>query len=132
MSVETINFTKQPHLLQAVPQVSSINIGEHSELLRPIANKADLKKAEKAEQDANNALLLEEQDLQKLSKELNREMKRIHSNLVFKYNEEIGSLVVVVKDSKGEHIIREIPPQGMVRLMEKMRDIVGIIFDKKG
>ncbi|WP_050955555.1 flagellar protein FlaG [Helicobacter bizzozeronii] len=132
MSVETINFTKQPHLLQAVPQVNPLHIEEQNDLLQPVANKADLKKADKADQEAENALLLEERDLQKLSKELNREMKRIHSNLVFKYNEEIGSLVVVVKDSKGEHIIREIPPQGMVRLMEKMRDIVGIIFDKKG
>nr|WP_104741209.1 FlaG family protein [Helicobacter suis] len=73
-----------------------------------------------------------EQDLQKLSKELNEEMRRIRSDLTFSYNEEIRSLVVTIKDSNGGKIIRQIPSQEVIKLAEKMHDIVGIIFDKKG
>ncbi|GLH57786.1 flagellar protein FlaG [Helicobacter ailurogastricus] len=75
---------------------------------------------------------LKEQDLQKLTKELNEKMKRIESNLTFSYNEVLHSLVVTIKDSNGDRIVREIPSQEVIKLTEKMRDILGIIFDKKG
>lgn len=75
---------------------------------------------------------LGEQDLQKLTKELNEKMKRIESKLTFSYNEVLHSLVVTIKDSNGDRIIREIPSQEVIKLTEKMRDILGIIFDKKG
>lgn len=75
---------------------------------------------------------LKERDLQKLTKELNEKMKRIESNLTFSYNEVLHSLVVTIKDSNGGRIVREIPSQEVIKLTEKMRDILGIIFDKKG
>ncbi|BCZ17724.1 Flagellar protein FlaG [Helicobacter sp. NHP19-003] len=82
----------------------------------------------KTEEEAH----LKEQDLQKLAKELNEKMKRIESQLTFSYNDVLRSLVVTIKDSNGDRIIREIPSQEVVKLTEKMRDILGIIFDKKG
>ncbi|WP_235853148.1 flagellar protein FlaG [Helicobacter labacensis] len=75
---------------------------------------------------------LKEQDLQKISKDLNEKMKRMHSDITFSYNEDIGGLVVIIKDSKGNRVIREIPPKEVIKLTKKMRDIVGILFDKKG
>ncbi|CAM2870670.1 flagellar protein FlaG [Helicobacter felis] len=75
---------------------------------------------------------LTERDLQKLSKELNEKMKRMHSDITFSYNEDIGGLVVTIKDDRGNRVIREIPPQAVIELSKKMRDIVGILFDKKG
>ncbi|WP_104749245.1 flagellar protein FlaG [Helicobacter cynogastricus] len=75
---------------------------------------------------------LTEQDLQKLSKELNEKMKRMHSDITFSYNEDIEGLVVTIKDDRGNRVIREIPPQAVIELSKKMRDIVGILFDKKG
>ncbi|MFC3846936.1 flagellar protein FlaG [Helicobacter baculiformis] len=75
---------------------------------------------------------LKEQDLQKISKDLNEKMKRMHSDITFSYNEDIGGLVVTIKDDHGNRVIREIPPQEVIKLTKKMRDIVGILFDKKG
>lgn len=131
--VESVPNIK-PHLLQAMPQVNSTIKNDYSKddhLKLVASDKTDLKKNNDGNKSATKSPL-KEQDLQRLSKELNREMKRIHSKLVFQYNEQIGSLVVIIKDSNGDKIIREIPSQEVVRLMEKMRDIVGIIFDKKG
>jgi len=33
---------------------------------------------------------------------------------------------------KNNRVIREYPPKEALELMEKMREIVGLLFDKKG
>ncbi|GAA7070657.1 flagellar protein FlaG [Helicobacter pylori] len=70
--------------------------------------------------------------LELLSKRLNEEMKRIGTDINFSYNDTIKGLVVSVKDANGDKVIREIPSKEAVELMQRMRDVIGIIFDKKG
>nr|WP_257875439.1 FlaG family protein [Helicobacter sp. 12S02232-10] len=72
------------------------------------------------------------QELILLSGELNKEMKRINTDINFNYNDDIRGLVVTVKEVNGDKIIREIPSKEAIELMKKMHDIVGLIFDKKG
>lgn len=72
------------------------------------------------------------QELIETSRALNKEMKRININVDFSYNDDIQGLVVVVKESDGNKIIREIPSKEAIELMKKMHDLVGLIFDKKG
>jgi len=33
---------------------------------------------------------------------------------------------------KNHEVIRESPPKDAIKLMEKMRELVGMLFDKKG
>ncbi|GHR86749.1 FlaG family protein [Helicobacter pylori] len=71
--------------------------------------------------------------LELLSERLNEEMKRIGTDINFSYNDTIKGLVVLVKDANGDNkVIREIPSKEAVELMQRMRDVIGIIFDKKG
>ncbi|WP_305877617.1 FlaG family protein [Helicobacter pylori] len=70
--------------------------------------------------------------LELLSERLNEEMKRIGTDINFSYNDTIKGLVVSVKDSNGDKVIREIPSKEAVELMQRMRDVIGIIFDKRG
>ncbi|AFI06380.1 FlaG family protein [Helicobacter cetorum] len=70
--------------------------------------------------------------LELLSERLNEEMKRIGTDIDFSYNDEIKGLVVSVKDANGGKVLREIPSKEAVELMQRMRDVIGIIFDKKG
>lgn len=72
------------------------------------------------------------QELISLSTELNKEMKRINTDINFNYNDDIRALVVTVKEENGDKVIREIPSKEAIELMKKMHDIVGLIFDKKG
>nr|WP_095294919.1 FlaG family protein [Helicobacter sp. 13S00482-2] len=71
-------------------------------------------------------------ELMSLSSELNKEMKRINTDINFNYNDDIRGLVVTVTEGKGNRVIREIPSKEAIELMKKMHDIVGLIFDKKG
>ncbi|WP_104744493.1 FlaG family protein [Helicobacter acinonychis] len=70
--------------------------------------------------------------LELLSERLNEEMRRIGTDIDFSYNDEIKGLVVSVKDAKGDKVLREIPSKEAVELMQRMRDVIGVIFDKKG
>ncbi|MFB1269402.1 FlaG family protein [Helicobacter pylori] len=70
--------------------------------------------------------------LELLSERLNEEMKRIGTDINFSYNDTIKGLVVSVKDANGDKVLREIPSKEAVELMQRMRDVIGIIFDKRG
>ncbi|MCH5313615.1 MAG: flagellar protein FlaG [Helicobacter sp.] len=82
-------------------------------------------------QDKENKKKLES-ELRELSKKLNDEMKRVGTDLSFSYNENIPGLKVTVKESNSDKIIREIPSKEAIELMKKMREVIGVIFDKQG
>jgi len=71
-------------------------------------------------------------ELQKIVEELNKALNPLNTTLKFKFNDKIDFLTVKVVDTKTNETIREFPPKEALRLMEKMREIVGILFDKKG
>ena len=62
-------------------------------------------------QDKENKKQLEN-ELRELSKRLNRE--------------------ITVKGSNSEKVIREIPSKEAIELMKRMREVIGVIFDKQG
>jgi len=71
-------------------------------------------------------------ELQKIVEELNREMNPLNIDLKFKFNDKIDELTVMVIDKKTNKVIREFPPKEALKLMEKMKELVGMLFDKKG
>ena len=67
------------------------------------------------------------------AKEINKKMEHIGADINFSYNDDIGGLVVTVKDpSNGGKVIREIPSKEAIELTKKMHEVVGLIFDKRG
>lgn len=72
------------------------------------------------------------EELVKTTQKLNQEMHRLSMRVSFDYDETIQGLLVTVKDADGEKIIREIPSKEAIELMRKMRDLIGVIFDKQG
>ena len=71
-------------------------------------------------------------ELQKLTVELNKALNPLNTTLKFKFNDKVEELMVKVVDTKDNKVIREYPPKEALELMEKMREIVGLLFDKKG
>lgn len=66
------------------------------------------------------------------AKEINKKMEHIGADINFSYNDDIGGLVVTVKDpSNGGKVIREIPSKEAIELTKKMHEVVGLIFDKE-
>lgn len=73
-----------------------------------------------------------ENELRELSKKLNDEMKRIDTDIKFSYEENIPGLMVTVKEANTDKVIREIPSKEAIELMTRMREVIGVIFNKQG
>lgn len=71
-------------------------------------------------------------DLMELTEQLNKEFNPLNTNVKFGYSDDIESLYVTVSERDTDRVIRKIPSDEAMELMAKMREIVGIIFDKKG
>jgi len=70
--------------------------------------------------------------LQDLTRKLNKEMEPLNPDIKFTFNDKIDSLVVNVVDKNTDKVIRKIPSDEALKIMEKMRELVGALFDKKG
>ena len=65
-------------------------------------------------------------------KELNKQMDLLDTNLTFGFNDKIDIMYVNVMEKSSGKVIRKFPTDEAMKLSEKMKEIVGIIFDKKG
>ena len=65
-------------------------------------------------------------------KHLNEHMKSLDTNITFGFNDKIDIMFVNVIEKSTGKVIRKIPTEEAMKLSEKMKEIVGMIFDKKG
>jgi flagellar protein FlaG len=62
-------------------------------------------------------------DLQRISEAFNR-------RLSFSLNEKLGQVVVKVIDNDTDKVVREIPPTELQHVYERIREVMGLLFDK--
>lgn len=102
------------------------------------ASEVDLRKIE--ESNEADAAQDEEQDEEPMSEEsvslmtdeLNELMSRINCNLHFKYHKEVNMLSVKMIDKGTGELIKEVPPEKMIKHMIKAQEWLGAFLDKKG
>jgi len=63
---------------------------------------------------------------------LNSNMKALDTNVKFGFNDKIDVMFVNVIERSSGKMIRKIPTEEAMMLSEKMQEIIGTIFDKKG
>jgi flagellar protein FlaG len=51
--------------------------------------------------------------------------------LSFTVNEKLGEVVVKVIDTDTDKVVREIPPVELQRVYERIREVIGLLFDKQ-
>jgi len=59
-------------------------------------------------------------------------MQPLNPDIKFSFNDKVDELVVNVVDKNTDKVIRKIPSDEALRIMEKMRELVGALFDDKG
>lgn len=79
-----------------------------------------------AEKIARNSNELEEsiRELQKLSNSMDRKVQ-------FKVNEELDRVVVKIVDPATDKVIKEIPSADIQKLQIRIRETLGLLFDKQ-
>ncbi len=82
------------------------------------------------EQKADTQKLKKE--LQEITDQLNKEMDPLNTSIRFGFDDSVEELYVSVIDTSNDQVIRKIPSEEAMRLAAKMRELVGMLFDKKG
>lgn len=68
-----------------------------------------------------------EEQLKKLNESISSTGKQLH----FKYNDEAQQLYVEIVNSKTQEVISSLPPEFLVDLSIKMKEMIGLFLDKK-
>ncbi len=64
-------------------------------------------------------------------KELTQVSVALNRRLAFSVNEKLGEMVVKVIDTQTDKIIREIPPVELQNVHERIKEVLGILFDER-
>ncbi|MCF7800528.1 MAG: flagellar protein FlaG [Candidatus Marinimicrobia bacterium] len=71
-------------------------------------------------------------DFPKLTDTLNRYVRSKGIKISFKYDERVSRPVIVVRDQETGEVIRQIPQEEMLELVDKLNDINGMLFRGRG
>lgn len=83
-------------------------------------------KEDKKKEDKN----LDESSVSYMTKELNDLMARINCDLQFKYHKELNQMSVKMIDKRDNKVLREIPPEDLIKHMIKAKEWLGAFLDK--
>jgi len=70
--------------------------------------------------------------LEKLVDKLSQQFRSRDTSLNFSIDEKTKSLVVKVIDSETEKVIRQIPPEEVLVIRERIQELLGALYDKEG
>ncbi len=70
-------------------------------------------------------------DVRRSAELLEQTFRLFNKKLRFSVNEEIGRVVVKVLDAKTDKLIKEIPPAEIQRLIARIKETIGLLFDEQ-
>ncbi len=81
---------------------------------------------EKADDDQK----MDENSVSLMTKELNELMSKINCDLRFQYHKEVDVMSVKMVDKSTDEVIKEFPPEEMVKNMIKAKEWIGAFLDR--
>jgi uncharacterized FlaG/YvyC family protein len=69
-------------------------------------------------------------DLETTIRDIRRVSEAFNRRLSFSLNEKLGQVVVKVIDNDTDKVVREIPPTELQHVYERIREAIGLLFDK--
>ena len=122
-AVSTQNANTQQGLTSDLSQVSA------SQQIQP-ANQADTDTPDKQKKQDKNNQQLDEKSVNLMTKELNALMSSINCDLEFSYHKEVNVMSVKMIDRKTQEVLKEMPPESMIKHMMAAKDWLGAFLDK--
>ena len=110
--------TQQPALSQAIKAPEKTDTNNANE--------------KNQEQDPKDQVLdsLNEEFVSNMTKELNELMQKINCDLEFHYNKEVDIMSVKMVNKTTKEVIREYPPEDMVKGLIRAQEWLGAFLDK--
>ncbi|CAM4051063.1 FlaG family protein [Campylobacter armoricus] len=69
--------------------------------------------------------------LKNATEKLNHQMETLETNVRFAYNDKINAMYVNVTEKDTGKLIRKIPSEEVMKLIEHFKGVIGTIFDKE-
>ncbi|MCA1785098.1 MAG: flagellar protein FlaG, partial [Desulfobacteraceae bacterium] len=89
------------------------------------------KRNRSAEDDRNREKELSATEAKEMVDDLNEYMDDLQTHLGFSIREDLNRRVVVeIKNRKSDELIKQIPSEELLKIMESMKELTGIIFDQ--
>jgi len=77
----------------------------------------------------------QEEDVQRAIEEFSRKMEKLRKifrgEAEFRYDSELNLVIVKIKDTETGEIIRQIPPEVMVKIAKSINELLGILVDER-
>jgi flagellar protein FlaG len=70
-------------------------------------------------------------DLATIAGDLARVSATFNRRLSFSVNEKLGQVVVKVIDAETDKVIKEIPPEELQHVYERIREVIGLLLDEQ-
>ena len=93
-------------------------------------NKEQDAAAKKKSEDAQNDQKMDEKSVNNMTKELNKLMSQINCNLEFQYHKEVNVMSVKMVDKETKEVLKEYPPEDMIKGMIAAKEWIGAFLDK--
>lgn len=133
MSIKVVSDTTYQDLISSSQKgfptstQSSISDINNEVLTSSGANKGNLQNDNQGQQLANPQKQLES--------EINKANNQLHfksTRCEFKYFDDINRVAIKVIDKNTDEVIREIPPEDTIKLIQKLWEFAGLLYDEKG
>lgn len=97
-----------------------VNSGEQD---LPVQQNQDVQQVHKVDQELRAEREPKADDLSVLVEEMNSRLQQTRRSLHFSVHEDTGKVVIQVLDSETDELIRQIPPEEVVNMAARMRDL---------
>lgn len=105
------------------------------ELQQQVAEQAQVAKVKKEEikkvEESRDKEQLK-QEITELAAKLNDEIAPLSNDIRFGFSDEIGQMMVNIIDVNTGEVVRQFPTEEAIEIMTKMKELIGMLFDKKG
>lgn len=88
-------------------------------------------KEEKQQMEASESKENQKDKVLKEVEKLNEQMKATNKSLRFKYSEDAEKFYVQIIDVRSQEVIDSLPPEYMIDLSAKLKELIGLFVDKK-
>jgi flagellar protein FlaG len=122
-----------PVRVHAPSQVRGTGTADTSGRTTTVQTPKDVEKSTRPAEEAQNSndRELTPGEAKEMVKDLNEYMDTLQTHLGFSIREDLGRRVVVeIKNRKTDELIKQIPSEELLKIMENMKELTGIIFDQ--
>jgi len=123
MDVKAVNSTS------AALQMQSQNVDKDKTLSTQLENQA--KEKDNTDTFKNLDKKVQNEIIQKSIEDLNKKMSMLNSQLKIEIDEDTGIQVVKIVDKETKEVIRQLPPDVILKIAKYIDEVTGLLFNEK-